>query len=96
MSEIILDCEKKMEKLKIEYLQIQEIFLDQKKTRNLFVNYYKPVGVNIFWSSNHIEYESNGDNNKILSVEEYLQKIRLQIRDIINDIKNSGMWKIQI
>ena len=85
-----------MEKLKIEYLQIQEIFLDQKKTRNLFVNYYKPVRVNIFWSSNHIEYESNGDNNKILSVEEYLKKIRLQIKDIINDIKSSGMWKIQI
>ena len=96
MSEIILDCEKKMEKLKIEYLQIQEIFLDQKKTRNLFVNYYKPARVNIFWSSNRIEYESNGDNNKILSVEEYLKKIRLQIKDIINDIKNSGMWKIQI
>ena len=35
-------------------------------------NYYKPVKVNTFWSNNYIEYKSNSDKNKILSVEEYL------------------------
>ena len=35
-------------------------------------NYYKPVKVNTFWSNNYIEYKSNGDKNKILSVEEDL------------------------
>ena len=35
-------------------------------------NYYKPVRVSNFWSNKYIEYESNGDTNKTLSVEEYL------------------------
>ena len=39
-------------------------------------NYYKPIGVNNFWSNNCIEYESKGDRSKTLSVEEYLNKIR--------------------
>ena len=39
-------------------------------------NYYKPVRVNNFWSNSYIEYKSNGDENKILSVEEYLDQIR--------------------
>ena len=32
-------------------------------------NYYKLVKVNNFWSNNYIEYESNSDGNKALSVE---------------------------
>ena len=39
-------------------------------------NYHKPVRVSNFWSNNYIEQESNGDKNKRLSVEEYLNKIR--------------------
>ena len=48
--------------------------------RNLFEHqeedYYKLVRVGDFWSNNYIEYESKGDRNKTLSVEEYLNKIR--------------------
>ena len=49
--------------------------------RNLFEheekeNYYKPVKVCNFWSNSYIEYESNGDRNKKLSAEEYVNKIR--------------------
>ena len=32
-------------------------------------NYYKPVRVSNFWCNNYIEYQSNGDGNKTLSVE---------------------------
>ena len=39
-------------------------------------NCYKPVRVNNFWSNNYIEYKSNSNKNRILSVEEYLDKIR--------------------
>ena len=35
-------------------------------------NYYKPVKVSNFWSNNYIENKTNGDKNKILSVEEHL------------------------
>ena len=38
-------------------------------------NYYKPARVGSFWSNNWIEYESNGDRNKIQSFEEYLNEI---------------------
>ena len=50
-------------------------------------NYYKPVRVSNFWSNNYIEYESKGDRNKTLPVEEYLNKIRPYLKDIINNLK---------
>ena len=31
-------------------------------------NYFKPVKVNNFWNNNYVEYESNSDKNKTLSV----------------------------
>ena len=48
--------------------------------------------LNNFWSNNYIEYESNGDRNKTLSVEEYLNKIRPCLKDI-NNLKRSDTWK---
>ena len=57
--------------------------------------YYKPVRVDNFWSNNYIEYESNGDRNKAISVEEYLNKIRPYLKDIINNLKKFETWKIQ-
>ena len=50
-------------------------------------NYYKLVRVNNFWSNNYIEYKSNNDRNKTLSVEQYVDKIRPYLRDIINDLQ---------
>ena len=50
--------------------------------RNLFgleneeEDYYKPVIVGNFLRNNYIEHESNGDRNKTLLNEEYLNKIR--------------------
>ena len=68
--------------------------------KNLFEheeeNYYKPVRVNNFFSNSYIEYESKGDRNKTLSVEEYLNKIRTCLKDIINNLKKSASWKIQL
>ena len=49
-----------------------------------------------FWSNNYIEYESDGDRNKTLSVEEYLNKIRPYLEDIINNFKKSDTWKVQL
>ena len=43
-----------------------------------------------------MEYESNSDRNKTLSVEEYLNKIRPYLKHIINNLKKSDMWKIQL
>ena len=49
---------------------------------------YKLVRLNNFWSNNCIEYESKGDRINTLSVEEFLNKIRPYIKDVINNLKN--------
>ena len=59
-------------------------------------SYHKPVRVNNFWINNYIEYESNRDRNRTISVEEYLNKIRLYLKDIITNLKKSNTWKIQL
>ena len=58
-------------------------------------NYYKPLRVN-FWSNIYIQYKSNSDKNRILSVEEYLDKIKPYLKDIINDLRKSDARKIQL
>ena len=55
----------------------------------------KSIRVGNFWSSNYIEYESNDDRKK-LSIEEYLNKIKGNWNDIINDLKKSDTCKIQL
>ena len=59
---------------------------------NAFINlfeeeddYNKPIRVDNFCSNNYIEYESNGDRNKNISIEEYLNKINPHLEDIITD-----------
>ena len=69
--------------------------------KNLFEHeeekdYYKPVRVNNFCGNNYIESKINGDRNKTLSVEEYLNKIRPYLKDIGNNLKKSDIWKIQL
>ena len=46
-------------------------------------DYYKPERVSNFWSNNYIEYESNGDKNRNLLLDEYLNKIEPYLRNMI-------------
>ena len=59
-------------------------------------NYNKLVRVSNFWNNSYIDYESNSDRSKTLSVEKYLNKIRTYLKDIINNPKKSNSWKIQL
>ena len=59
-------------------------------------DYNKPLSVGNFLSNNYIEYDSNGDTNKILSVQEYLNKVRPYLKDITNDLKKSDTWEVQL
>ena len=64
--------------------------------KNIFDEYYKPVRVNHFWS-NYIDYKSNSYRYRILSVDKYLDKSRPYLKkDIINYLRKSGKWKIQL
>ena len=47
------------------------------------------MSLNNVWSNNYIEYESNDERNKTLSVEDYLNKISPCLKDIINNLKKS-------
>ena len=44
--------------------------------------YYRSVRVGNFWNNNYINYESDVERNKNLSVKEYLNKIKSYLRDI--------------
>ena len=57
-----------------------------------------PVRVNNFWSRSYIEYERNEDRNKNKTIlkEKYLNKIRTYLKDIMNSLKKSDTWKIQL
>ena len=43
-----------------------------------------------------MEYESRGDKEKNLSLEDYLNIIKPFLKDIINNHKTYGEWKIQL
>ena len=57
--------------------------------------YNKPVRVGKFRSNIYIEYKSKC-NRKTLSVEEYLNKIKPYLKDIIDDLKISDRQKLQL
>ena len=55
---------------------------------------YKPTLIKSGYNNNYIEYRSEGD--KLLIVEEYLALIEPYLRELINDYKSKGEWKIQL
>ena len=56
-------------------------------------DYYKPIRTNNDFNANYIDYESKGDKKKTLSIKEY-NMIRPYLRDILNDHKTQGEWKV--
>ena len=58
------------------------------------ISIYKPTIVKSGYNNNYIEYRSEGD--KLLTIEEYLNLIEPYLRELINDHKNKGEWKIQL
>ena len=50
-------------------------------------DYFERKRVSNFLNNNYIEYESNGDRNKNLSLGRYLDKIEPYLRDVIIDRK---------
>ena len=58
--------EKETKAIKNRILRDNKNLFEHKEERS----YYKPVRVSHFWSNNYIQYESNSDGNKTLSVEQ--------------------------
>ena len=57
-------------------------------------DYYEPKRGNNSRNNNCIEYESEGDKNRNLSLDEYLNKNETYLRNIIINLQNSDTWKI--
>ena len=58
------------------------------------ISIYKPTIVKSGYNNYYIEYRSEGD--KLLTIEEYLNLIEPYLRELINDHKNKGEWKIPL
>ena len=70
-------------------------FIGIENVQDLFkISIYKPTIVKSGYNNNYIEYRSEGD--KLLTIEEYLNLIEPNLRELINDHKNKGEWKIQL
>ena len=51
--------------------------------------YFERKRVSNFLNNNYIEYKSNGNRNKNLSLDKYLDKIEPYLRHVIIDLQNS-------
>ena len=70
-------------------------FIGIENVQDLFkISIYKPTIVKSGYNNNYIEYRSEGD--KLLTIEEYLNLIEPYLRELINDHKNKGEWKIHL
>ena len=70
----ILDKDKKANKIK------KHVYA----SKDDLENNYEPERFTSAFNSNYIEYRSNRDKDKILSIEEYLHEIKPHLADIIN------------
>ena len=63
-------------------------------------DYYESILVKSSFNENYKYYESRGDKDKKLSIEQYLDVIKPYLSDLINDHKDiktsSNEWKIQV
>ena len=57
-------------------------------------DHYKPMLVKSGYNNNYVQYESKGD--RILTIQKYLALIEMYLRELINQYKNDGKWKIQL
>ena len=73
----------------IRYIRI--LFKQEKEE-----DYHEPKRVSNFWINNYIEYDSNGDKNRNLSLDKYFNKIESYLRNIMINLQNADTRKIQL
>ena len=59
-------------------------------------DYYKPIEVKTAFDGSYVLYESNGDKDSRLSIDEYFNIIGPYLKDRIDNHKSKGEWKIQL
>ena len=86
----------KLDKIKdydnFEYKGIKDI--ENLFTTTIDEDYYKPKLVNSGHKNKYVQYESKGD--RILSIPEYFSLIEKYLRELIDEYKDQGEWKLQL
>ena len=59
------------------------------------IDYYEPKEMKSAFDGSYILYESRGDKDAKLALWEYFDKVRPYLKDMIDDFKSKGEWKIQ-
>ena len=59
-------------------------------------DHYKPTEVKSAFDGSYMLYESRGDKDAKLALYEYFDKIKPYLKEMIDDYKSKGEWKIQI
>ena len=54
------------------------------------------IEIKLAFSGNYILYDSNGNEDGLLHIHEYLDKIRPYLRDLIDFYNTKGEWKVQL
>ena len=83
---------KDSKEIKKENQNDDEIIRDRRFLYEPEENYYEPRKAKGAFGGNYVEYESNGDTGEVSSIEDYLNKIRPYLSDIID--KHKDEWKI--
>ena len=88
----ILELDKYQDYDDYEYKGIKDI--EDLFTITIDEDYYKPKLIKSSYKNNYVQYESKGD--RILSIQEYFSLIEKYLRELINQYKNQGEWKLQL
>ena len=59
-------------------------------------DYYEPTEIKSAFDDGYMLYESRGDKDTKLSIDEYFDTIRPYLKDMIDNHKARGEWKIQL
>ena len=85
---------KDSKEIKKENQDDDEIIRDSRFLDEPEENYYEPRKTKGAFGGNYVEYESNGDIGEVSPIEDYLNKIRPYLSDMID--KHKDAWKIQL
>ena len=88
----ILELDKYKDYDDFEYKGIKDI--ENLFTTTIDEDYYKPKLVNSGYRNKYVQYESKGD--RILSIPEYFSLIEKYLRELIDEYKDQGEWKLQL
>ena len=59
-------------------------------------DYYEPKEIRSAFDCSYTLYGSRGDKDNMLAIYEYFDKIKPNLKDMIDDDKSKGEWKIQL